>query len=48
MEGPKASCRRFCRRGGRDEKSPVAQRAMNAMLKMSKLDIEEMKRACEG
>lgn len=32
----------------RDEKSQGAQRAMNAMLKMKKLDIEELRRAYEG
>ena len=31
-----------------DEKSPGYQRAMEAMLKMKKLDIEELKRAYEG
>ena len=31
-----------------DEKSPGYQRAMDAMLKMKKLDIEELRRAYEG
>ena len=32
----------------RDEKSGAAQRAMAAMLKMKKLDIDELRRAYEG
>lgn len=32
----------------RDEKSAGAQRAMNAMLKMKKIDIAELRRAFEG
>ena len=32
----------------KDEKSGGAQRAMNAMLKMKKLDIAELRRAYEG
>ena len=32
----------------RDEKSAGAQRAMNAMLKMKKLDIAELRKAYEG
>jgi predicted 3-demethylubiquinone-9 3-methyltransferase (glyoxalase superfamily) len=32
----------------RDEKSPGAERAMEAMLQMKKIDMEELKRAYEG
>jgi predicted 3-demethylubiquinone-9 3-methyltransferase (glyoxalase superfamily) len=32
----------------KDEKSPGYQRAMDAMLKMKKLDIAELQRAYDG
>ncbi len=34
--------------GFKDHESPTAQRAMEAMLKMKKIDIREMERAATG